>query len=1005
MQQLRIIGVTTLLAVAACGQADPLTTALPPLPPTGGPQVAFAGRLTESNLESERPTGTAVQGLPGDFFLRNDKVRVVVQAPGRAIGPCPFGGNPIDMALLDGEDELGELSPFLQLGRTIKWERGEIVRDGSAGGAAVLRFWGSDAANDFINLKGIGGFTAVIDDEFAAAVPLDWRAAVTYILEPGSTRLRVIYTFHNASDMDRTTTWGTLSDSGSTREVFHPGVGFGGAGFDALLNSSPRPVPWGAMIGDSAAYGIVPIGEPSVRNGTGLAIAGVLVEVYGIDSPLLAFGPEGQTLTIKAGATATREIQLVVGRDLGAVSADAAQAQGEERVAVSGVVTTPSGAPLAGARVALLDPARPVGDDVAGVASADADGRFTVFVPPGTYSALAEGAAHLRSPKTTVSAPAANLTLTAPAPALLTYTVKDRAGSFIPSKIRVIGDAPPNDAILRDPAPTKLPPHTAAAIHSRIGDSSKNDAWDHPIALAPGRYRVIVSRGPEWSRDERVIDLGPAGMHIDAVLDHVAPTPGYVASDFHQHAQWSPDAPTAPADRIVSYLGDGVDFISSSEHDYLYDYAPVIERLGARTLLASAVGVETTPFAYGHFIGFPLTPDPLSPNGGALDWGGGELGRGLPPPMISSGLRSLGARVVQVNHPRSGAGDFSDFQQAFDRAGLRFDFAARGFYGDRDLMPVEAAQLGLPPDAQMFDATFDAVEIYNGFNLPRNPVDNERVDAKVDLNLKDFMNFLSFGFTPTPTGVSDSHYLANETGGLPRTLVRVPDDSATAIAAGLTDAVVATVSGRGVPKDIIVTNGPFIRLTVGGGATPNIGATVAAPASGMIPVHVDVTAPTWAPVDTVELFANSTFDVPLPKGMAPQPLVPLLCFTTRAMPSARCQAAVGGARPFTIFRTVETVAGVPSSARLEASIDVVVNAADVAARTRAGAQGRDFWILARAFGNVGLFPVIPVLDESVATSDLVETLPLDGRGVPALAFTNAVFVDVDGGGWRAPFSP
>jgi len=1004
MQRLRVLSVTVLLGAVACAQSDPLTAALPPLPPTGGAQVTFAGRLTESNVDTERPTGTAVQGLPGDFFLRNDKVRVVIQAPGRAIGPCPFGGNPIDMALLDGEDEFGELSPFLQLGRTIKWERGEILRDGSAGGAAVVRFWGSDAANDFINLKGIGGFTAVIDNEYAAAVALGWRAAVTYILEPGAARLRAIYTFHNASDTDRTTTWGTLSDSGSTREVFHPGIGFGGAGFEALLDTSSRPVQWGAVIGDQASYGIVPVGDQAVRNGTGLAIAGVLVEVYGIDSPLLAFGPEGQTLTIKTGATATREIQLVVGRDLGAVSAEAAAAQGEERVAVSGTVTGPSGAPLPGARVALLDPSRPVGDDVAGVGSADADGRFTLFVPPGSYAALAEGAARLRSPKTMVSAPAANLTLTAPAPALLSYTVKDRAGAFIPAKIRVLGDAPATDAILRDPAPTKLPPHTAAALHSRAGDSSKNDAWDHPIPLAPGRYRVIVSRGPEWSLDERVIDLGAAGMQIDAVLDHVAPTPGYVASDFHQHAQWSPDSPTAPADRVLSYLGDGVDFISSSEHDFIYDYAPVIERLGARTLLASAVGVETTPFAYGHFIAFPLNIDPLSPNGGALDWGGGELGRGLPPPMIFSGLRSLGARVVQVNHPRSSPGDFSDFQQAFDRAGLRFDFAARGFYGDRDLMPVEAAQLGLPPDAQMFDATFDAVEIYNGFTLPKVPVDGERLDVKAELNLRDFMNFLSFGFTPTPTGVSDSHYLYGEGGGLPRTLVRVPDDSPTAIAAGLTDAVVATVSGRGVPKDIVVTNGPFLQLRVGGGATANIGATVTAPGDGKIPVHVDVTAPPWAPIDTIELFANSTFDIPLPKGMEQQKLVPLLCFTTRATPSARCQAAVGGARPLTV-RTVETVAGVAASARLEASIDAVVDAADVAARTRTGAQGRDFWILARTFGDVGLFPVVPVLDEPVSTTDLVEQKPLQGKGVPAFAFTNAVFVDVDGGGWRAPFSP
>jgi hypothetical protein len=169
-------------------------------------------------------------------------------------------------------------------------------------------------------------------------------------------------------------------------------------------------------------------------------------------------------------------------------------------------------------------------------------------------------------------------------------------------------------------------------------------------------------------------------------------------------------------------------------------------------------------------------------------------------------------------------------------------------------------------------------------------------------------------------------------------------------------------------------------------------------------VRVDVTAPSWAPVDTVEIFANNTFDVPAPKGMQPQPLVPVLCFTSRMTPSARCQQAVGGARML-MTRLVRVGNGPNAPERFEASVDVVLDAAEVAARTRMGAQGRDFWLLARAFGNVGLFPVVPVLDEAVPTSELVENLQLDGRGIPALAFTNAVFVDVDGNGYKAPFAP
>src|SRR5262249_26748695 len=154
------------------------------------------------------------------------------------------------------------------------------------------------------------------------------------------------------------------------------------------------------------------------------------------------------------------------------------------------------------------------------------------------------------------------------------------------------------------------------------------------------------------------------------------------------------------------------------------------------------------------------------------------------------------------NHPRSMPGDFSSFQQTFDRVGLRFDFGAHTFYGDATLMPVSALVLGLPEDQSLFAPTFDAHEIFNGHLVPKVAVDGERIDQRVDINLRDWMNFLSFGFLPTPTGVSDSHEWVSSPGALPRTLVRVPDDSPAAIAAGLEDAIVATVSGQGVPRDV-----------------------------------------------------------------------------------------------------------------------------------------------------------------------------------------------------------
>ena len=114
--------------------------------------------------------------------------------------------------------------------------------------------------------------------------------------------------------------------------------------------------------------------------------------------------------------------------------------------------------------------------------------------------------------------------------------------------------------------------------------------------------------------------------------------------------------------------------------------------------------------------------------------------------------------------------------------------------------------------------------------------------------------------------------------------------------------------------------------------------------------------------------------------------------------------AVGGARPLPVTR--EPVGGA-GAARLHAVVDASLVVADVAAHERVGARGRDFWLLARVTGLTGLWPVIPqaVDPTGIPVADLVAGTPLVGQGGPALAFTNPVFVDVDGGGWRAPFAP
>lgn len=449
--------------------------------------------------------------------------------------------------------------------------------------------------------------------------------------------------------------------------------------------------------------------------------------------------------------------------------------------------------------------------------------------------------------------------------ALVGYTIHDDAGRPLPAKITIVGPMPSvPDRRFRDVIKDPPPYGVAAWLASLGGDSTLMTRFDHPIPLVPGKYRVVVSRGPEWSTWEKQLDLSAGGATLDATLARVVDTSGYVAADFHQHTNKSPDSPVPVEDRVVTNLADGVEYISTSEHDVLYDLKPIIDSLGAGDWADSGVGVESTPFDYGHFIAWPLSVDGRAPNGGALDWGNG--GRGdLSPQQIFDGLKGQGARVVQVNHPRTPPLGIS-YQQNFDRAALSFDFATRAIFSDTSALEVSPLALGLVGGAPLFSTGFDAVEVYLGF-WPADDTtvpDRERQDVLVNTILRDWFDFLSFGLPITATGDSDTHQRWSVPAGMPRTMVRVPDDSMAAIRAGVGGEVARTISGQ-ARRDVVVTNGPMIRMWIGPDPSAGIGSTVALPSpSAPIALHVAVQAAPWARFDTIELYANATFTVRQP---------------------------------------------------------------------------------------------------------------------------------------------
>ncbi len=271
---------------------------------------------------------------------------------------------------------------------------------------------------------------------------------------------------------------------------------------------------------------------------------------------------------------------------------------------------------------------------------------------------------------------------------------------------------------------------------------------------------------------------------------------------------------------------------------------------------------------------------------------------------------------------------------------------------------------------------------------------------------------LSLGFYVTPAGDSDTHTVTADPLGMPRTYVRVPDDSPDALASGHgVDEVVATQTGYvGLPRDVVVTDGPMIDVKVAG--TPALGRTLT---SQNQPVTFDVTviAADWAPFDTIEVFANATPD-PVGKDDVTV-LVPLKCFTTRPLASlgAKDPCMLAPLAPEALTVNLANLPGGGGFHRYESTVAITLDATDVAAGMRAGATGKDAWFVFRARGNRGIFPLLEKSD-TVSAASLPALLTgdratidgaLTGHGVPAEAVTAPVFVDFDGGGYRAPFAP
>ena len=343
--------------------------------------------------------------------------------------------------------------------------------------------------------------------------------------------------------------------------------------------------------------------------------------------------------------------------------------------------------------------------------------------------------------------------------------------------------------------------------------------------LPVGEYRVTVSRGLEhdFVQSDVTVRDGLSATIEGETLARVIDTTGWVAGDFHLHAEMSTDSRHWLPDALRIVAAEGLDVVASTDHDFVTDYDRYAAEAGVDGLVLFVPGAEVSHPLIAHVNGYPLVSDPMQSANGAPAWFMSS------PTEWFARIRAIGdtsldpeGALVQINHPRrSTSGLFESIE--LDRA-----------TGTAGASPID---LGLDAATDLNDFAFDSIEVWN-----------KTPDGDDEESLLDYLALYTLGRRFTMMGNSDTHDDGRQAGTI-RTYVAVPDDSRggfawTDVATGIR-ARAATVSA-----------GIFVTAAI----------TSVDAAADTAAVHVSVQAPPYVTVERLRVYAGT--DVPIDMPLA-----------------------------------------------------------------------------------------------------------------------------------------
>ena len=401
---------------------------------------------------------------------------------------------------------------------------------------------------------------------------------------------------------------------------------------------------------------------------------------------------------------------------------------------------------------------------------------------------------------------------------VLRYEILDEQGNLLPARLTFVAPDGTHPQLFPN---TQARPDDLAVRHNVVYSLSGAGAITIPV----GEYTAWVSRGLEYKVQSRSLKVTENGELIwTPTLVHEIDTKGWVSGDFHLHTlTHSGHGDSNMPERVISLIGEGVEFAVATDHNHNTNYEPTMSQLGVPDAMRAVVGNEvSTPI--GHFNTFPLDANEPIINPDIDD--AHELFR-----IMREQPNQFGTvPVVQVNHPRWGGIDY---------------------FGQFNLDPITATTLNAK-----FSYDFDSVEIFNE-NEGWGYMDPDESDLPLGSGsfsvLRDWFNMLNRGYRIAAVGNSDSHNVKSELAGWPRNFIVSTTDTPSEISP-------AEIAANIRAKRVYTTLGPVVDFSINGtpmgGETNTLADQRADRAAGEVDIAIRVQVPSWISCDRVMIVVN-----------------------------------------------------------------------------------------------------------------------------------------------------